>query len=200
MQEQIRTFSSRLYENDQRFAASRIAIILLAAWSFSEALIWFVLPDFLLLPLSILAPARWRLWLMVALVCSLLGTIAMIFLVGHLPDFMFHLLTRLPFTHAAMFSRIETLADAYGPWSTLWQPVSGIPVKAWTWMAVSKLHWRPALYLALVLLARGLRMAIVCWLGAQIARRFPQPLRNAWPLWFLLYSAFFFAFLGLTSR
>ncbi len=40
--------SERLFERHRALASSPAALAVLAAWSFAEAVVWFVIPDFLL--------------------------------------------------------------------------------------------------------------------------------------------------------
>jgi membrane protein YqaA with SNARE-associated domain len=122
----------------KRFAESRKENMLIAFWAFSEACIWFVFPDFILLILGILSPQKLWKYLTISIIASSLGGLLMMYLcvdhVNLVEKYLFH----LPFTNLGMLNHLKTLENNFGNLSYFLQAFSGIPFKVWTYQAVSQ--------------------------------------------------------------
>jgi membrane protein YqaA with SNARE-associated domain len=139
-------------------------LVLLAAWSFLEASIWSVAPDFLLFPLVILLPKQAkRLWL-VALTASMLGGILYWFVVQAFPVATFSWLLQTPMINLERLSFIQYLYTTRGEVAVLQQSVTFIPFKGWTYMAVQQ-SLPIVTYFGYALISRGVRMLVVAGLG-----------------------------------
>jgi membrane protein YqaA with SNARE-associated domain len=195
-----RALSLRLFQAAQDLARSNYGTQVLAIWSFSEAICWFILPDFLLLPLAVLAPDKTRRLIVTAWISSVLGTLVLWLMMSQLPAHQASLIFALPFTHEGMLPKIQTLADLYGDGSAMFQPFSGIPAKVWVYSAVYLNHWNSLGFMGMLALARGLRMAAVGCLGRTIARRAPGLVQRSWLGWLIVYPVLFLLMLTATSR
>jgi membrane protein YqaA with SNARE-associated domain len=195
-----RVLSRRLFQAAQNLACSNYGTQVLAIWSFSEAICWFILPDFLLFPLTILAPDRARHLIATAWISSVLGTLVLWLIISQLPAHHANLIFALPFTHEGMLLKIQTLTDLYGYASILFQPFSGIPAKVWTYSAVYLNHWHAWGFLGMMALARGLRMAAVGWLGWTLSRKAPGLVQRFWLGWLIVYPVLFLLMLTATSQ
>lgn len=193
-------FCGRAFESHRRFAHTRWAVGLMAAWSFFEALVWFILPDYLILLLAMLASRRLWTWVWVSVLFSLLGTLVMMSLVAAWPESMAQVIFHLPFTHERMPQRIEAMSQGWGVLSAVMQPFSLVPVKVWTYSALEHLHWDPMVYLLMLGLGRGVRMILVGSVGVIAARVFEAPLKHGWLVWVSLYTLVFLLALAWTSR
>ncbi|MGE0199538.1 MAG: YqaA family protein [Candidatus Melainabacteria bacterium] len=195
----LQTMSGRVYDAMARWASTRSAEVTLCVWAFLEAIVWVILPDFLLIPLSMLKPSHARRFWLVAAVASMLGSITLWVLSTHWSATVGQWLFQLPFTPPAMAQRILQTGLDHGVLITLTQPVSGMPAKVWTWTAATQLHWSPVGYLGLLTLARSIRMGLCVAMGAWLGRRVPTFLRQWWLplliagsggiLWFLTASS-----------
>ncbi len=151
-----------------------------AAWSFAEACLWFIVPDVFLFASGVAQPKRARRRVLIALLFSLLGTVAMWELCRRYR--LEALLFSLPLTYPAMAVRVQELDSLWGQVGAVLQAWSLIPVKVWTWTAVERLDWRLDLFLFWVGLSRAARMLLFTWLGCRLGRRFPNLRSRAWAL------------------
>ncbi len=185
--------SRELMAATRRFCDGRGADWLLGAWSFAEALVWFILPDFLLLPYAAAAPRKSKRWFITALCSSLAGTLLLLILAVFWPEPVRQMIFSLPFTAAAMLSELEGIRAP----EILTQSVSGIPAKVWT-LAALDYHWNLAAFLLLLTLSRGLRMAAVLLIGQWLSGR--RWVEDYWLLWLILYIPAFLAGLSAVSN
>jgi hypothetical protein len=189
-----------LYQAGQARAHQPAMLTLLGLWSWGEAIFWVILPDFLLVPLGLLAPERrWRFWA-VAVLSSSLGTLTLMGLVHLFPGDWLGRIWALPLTGPHMVPRLESLIEQFG-WTALWmQPVSGVPVKVWTLYTLTE---DPFPFLALwgiTTLARALRMAAVTAGTGWLHRRFSLLIQSHWLGWMALYTLAVLVGLVWTSR
>lgn len=194
------TVNTSHFHSLQRFANSISGDITLLLWSFAEAICWFILPDFLLLILAILAPQKTLKWVLLSIIGSLTGTIVLITLLHWLPINFATIIFRLPFTHIGMLTKVEHFIQSYGHISILLQPFSGIPSKVWTYDIYQSPHWHPWLFLLLLTLARGTRMMLIGGIGYLVSKRIPTIIQRYWLFLLVLYTVLFLIFLSITSR
>lgn len=165
----------------------------LGIWSFAEALIWFILPDVLLLPYAIATPQKLRQWLITALGPSLLGTLILLIIAMLWPEPIGQTVLQLPFTSESMLIGLQSVQTP----DILKQSVSGIPTKVWT-LAALEYHWNWATFLLLLGISRGLRMTIVLLVGRWLSGQ--RWVEDYWFFWVLLYPPAVLAGLILISR
>lgn len=112
------------------FFSSRYANWLVFAWAASEALFWFVIPEFLLLLLVFMRIRRKR----ELLYWDIYGTIAgtLIAYMIHLPA---HLIDKLPYIQPKMIDQVNIWYNHLGIIGLLHQPFSGVPYKVFTHLA-----------------------------------------------------------------
>ncbi len=196
----VNTLSRQLYAAQQCFASSFTGTSLLAAWSFMEAICWFILPDYLLLIMVVLCPTKAKRFAIISLVFSMLGCIVMLGLVGCFPEQIGHFIFTLPFTSAGMLTKVHHLEHMYGITATFLQPASAIPAKVWTYAAIYQFHWNLFIFWSFLAIARGSRMAVIAALGWWIGRYLSRKLSGYWLIWLTLYSMLFFLVLAKISR
>ncbi|MDQ3913878.1 MAG: 1-acyl-sn-glycerol-3-phosphate acyltransferase [Actinomycetota bacterium] len=144
-------------------AGSRRALVVMGVWGVAEALVWPVSPDFLLLPLVVLAPRRWRHLCAAALAGSLLGG-AISYTAGP-AEVGSVLLDNAPLVTDRMVAVAgERLGDD-GARALLSQPLAGIPYKVFSYQAASA-GVAGAEFVAFSAVARGARLLAVALIGA----------------------------------
>jgi membrane protein YqaA with SNARE-associated domain len=114
-----------------RFAASRGAIVLVAAWAFAEATVLPVVPDVALILLALAAPHRAAALFAVALAASLAGSLLLFAAATAAPDAARALVLAVPAIHPAMLAAATTTVAAGDPWSIA-QFGPGTPLKVFT--------------------------------------------------------------------
>jgi len=149
------------------FALSRTAVWVTLGWAFLEALVWPVVPDFLLLPLVLAAPARALVFLGAAAAGSLSGGLVA-YLLGSGP-LGTGLLEAAPLVTDPMVASAWRTLTEQGPAGLLAQPLSGIPYKAFALQAVPAGLDLPG-YVLMSAIARVGRFACVALGGLVLAR------------------------------
>lgn len=193
----LRSENPALGKTFSRWDESRASRVAVAAWSFLEGSVWFVVPDFILLPLGVIDPDRYRQWAWLALKSSLAGIAVLWVLCCLVPTAMARLIYSLPCTYPGMGDCVAELGTRLGPAVGVFQPWSSVPVKVWALVAVERLEWRLLPFLFFAGLGRATRMFFVAWLGSMLGRRWPK---IAGPWWAVAYVVLFFWGLHLVSR
>jgi 4-hydroxybenzoate polyprenyltransferase len=140
----------------ERFFESRPANWLVFAWALGEAVVWFVIPEFLLLLLVFMRVHRkYEL-----LAYDIAGTIA-----GTAVAYAIHLspgrIEKLPYIVPAMVLQVQLWYQHFGIWGLANQPFSGVPFKVFTHLAPSFGFWLPA-FVAVAVIFRITRY-FVCY-------------------------------------
>ncbi len=157
-------------------------------WAVVEAIAWPIIPDFLLLPLVIAAPAR-AIFLIAAAVAGSVagGAIAYSLSASGAGS---GLLDAVPLVTARMTSTARATLTEEGAAGLLQQPLSGIPFKVYALQAEPAGLTFPA-FVGFSALARGTRMLAVGLAGALVGRiakplidRFALPLTTVYVLGF----------------
>jgi 1-acyl-sn-glycerol-3-phosphate acyltransferase len=169
-------------------ARSRWALAAMAVWGFAEALAWPIIPDFLLLPLVVLAPRRWMHLCAAALAGSLLGG-AVSFAAGA-AGWGPMLLDQVPLVTDRMVSETAARLADDGAGALLSQPLAGIPYKVFSYQAAPAGVPATA-FVAFSAIARGARFVAIAGVGA-LAGRWLRPLWERFgPHALALYAAGF---------
>lgn len=151
------------FEKVATAAASRRAVAAMALWAVAEALAWPVIPDFLLLPLVVLAPRRWAHLFAAALAGSLLGG-ALSYAAGSAEAGRV-LLDHAPLVTDRMVADAGARLTADGGAALLSQPLAGIPYKVFSYQAAPA-GVGAADFVAFSALARGARFLAIALIGA----------------------------------
>jgi|SRR6185312_4256678 len=112
------------------FFQSRQANWLVFTWAFGEALIWFVIPEFLLLLIIFLRIRRKRELLLFDIYGTAAGTV-----VAYVINLPVHLIDKLPYIQPKMVAQTETWYHLHGMLGLVNQPFSGVPYKVFTFLA-----------------------------------------------------------------
>lgn len=114
----------------ENFFCSRQANWMVFAWAASEALIWFVIPEFLLLLVIFMRVHNKKQMLMYDIAGTVFGTI--VALVIRLPE---KYIEYLPYIQPKMVSQTKIWFNENGVFGLLYQPFSGVPYKVFTHLA-----------------------------------------------------------------
>lgn len=114
----------------ENFFESRQANYLVFFWAFGEALVWFIIPEFLLLLLIFMRVKKKKELLIYDIYGTIAGTV--VALAAHLPN---SLLLKLPYIQQNMLLQVHHWYDRYGIFGLFFQPFSGVPYKVFANMA-----------------------------------------------------------------
>lgn len=136
------------------FFQSQQANWLVFTWAFGEALIWFVIPEFLLLLMIFLRVRRKRELLFFDIYGTAAGTV-----LAYLINLPVHLIDKLPYIQPKMVSQTETWYGQHGMLGLASQPFSGVPYKVFTFLA-PHYHFFILAFLIMAILVRIARYYI----------------------------------------
>ncbi|HET6925083.1 MAG TPA: hypothetical protein VFH39_04595 [Candidatus Saccharimonadales bacterium] len=145
----------------ERFFGSPEFNALVFVWAAGEALVWYIIPEFLLFLVVFMKVHR----KFDLVKYDLFGTIAgtLIGLVWHLPAQAF---LRLPFIRPAMMTQVHDWYASAGVWGLAHQPFSGVPYKVFTHEAAGW-HFYIPLFIGIAIVARMARYLVAY--GATVA-------------------------------
>ncbi|MDB5166516.1 MAG: hypothetical protein JWM37_588 [Candidatus Saccharibacteria bacterium] len=173
----------------ERFFSSRQSNYLVLTWAAAEAVVWYVIPEFLLLLVVFMKVHKKR----DLVKYDLIGTV-----IGTLVAFMWHLspsaLVHLPYVRPSMIEQVRNWFETSGVFGLLHQPFSGVPYKVFTHMAPDY-HFNIILFLLVAIAARMFRYLV---LYAAFVGAYPvlhKLVRRHYALLFLLAIAIFSAML-----
>ncbi|OLF05852.1 hypothetical protein BLA60_34285 [Actinophytocola xinjiangensis] len=184
---------SRLRVRIARLAASRWGLALVAAWSFTEALSWPLIPESLLAILCVAAPRFAPRLILTTVLASVAGGVAALGLYAATP-----VTLPQPLTTDRMLVQVRTELRAEGAAAVAHQPSSAIPYKLYSAeagrMGVNAGEWAVN-----SLTARGERMVII---GAVLALIgvLAQRWRRFYPVWVVAFTGLFVVGLTLLVR
>ncbi len=122
--------SHSLGEHIEMFFSSSQMNYLVFCWAATEAIVWFIIPEFLL-ALIIFMRIRQRASLLVwDLVGTAVGTIFAVIISFSPTD-----LVRIPYITSGMIMQVHDWYQHFGIWALAFQPFSGIPYKVFTALA-----------------------------------------------------------------
>jgi membrane protein YqaA with SNARE-associated domain len=159
-------------------------------WAFAEALAWPVVPDFILFPLVLAAPARMFPLVVAAVMGSATGGLVA-YVLGS-TGLGTTLLGAAPLVTDPMVAEASRELAGRGAAGLLAQPLSGIPYKAFALQA-AEAGVPPFAYLAVGALARGGRFLAVAVVAAALGRLARPLWERALPLFLTLYAVAFVA-------
>lgn len=139
----------------EQFFRSRESNALVVVWAAAEALVWFVIPEFLLILLIFMKVQRKRELVMYDIIGTIIGTIIAISL--HLQP---ALLVELPYVYERMIGLVQGWYEQWGMLGIFFQPFSGVPYKVFNAVA-GDFHFFIPVFLVLAVIARMIRYVIV---------------------------------------
>lgn len=170
--EQIREKRPHFNQFMERFFGSSFANWLVFAWAFSEALFWFIIPEFLLLLLIFMRINRKRELLLYDLSGTAIGTV-----VGLMVAMPTRTLLGMPYIFPGMVTAVQGWYEHMGLWALFNQPFSGVPYKVF----LSEFQFFEIPVLAFVLLAiivRIGRYGVAYFLLKALYPLFHKPVRK----------------------
>lgn len=185
-----RAQNQTLFDAWARFSYSRYAVPLVFVWAFAEAIIWPVVPDFVLI--LMIAGAPRRLWPLLAgaILGSSLGGV-LIYLFAYLdPARAQALAPLLPLAKDSKIQQASVALAEQGVFAFLIQPISGISYRFYALVA-GAYGFNPLLVMIISTGARGFRMLLTSAALALFARRFTSFVRDYWFPLLLIYFVVF---------
>jgi membrane protein YqaA with SNARE-associated domain len=138
----------------ERFFMSREADALVFAWAAAEAVVWYIIPEFLLFLLIFMKVHRKFDLVKYDILGTIVGSI--VALSWHLPQKTF---LELPYIRPRMLTQVDTWYRHHGIFGLLYQPFSGVPYKVFTHEA-STFHFFIPAFILLAIAARMVRYVV----------------------------------------
>jgi 1-acyl-sn-glycerol-3-phosphate acyltransferase len=184
------TRAQEAFDRWAAFCGKPAAHILMAIWSFAEAIVWPIIPDFLLFPMVVGRSSGAGRPLAACIAGSAIGATILYGAASARPTEALRILPHLPLVFAEDIASVERRIERDGPIAYLWQPISGIPFKVWGVMgAVNSLP--PEIALPIVIVARSARMVVLALVGILIGRGFAPFIRDRFIILVGLYVIIF---------
>lgn len=161
----------------ERFAASWTAARLMLVWAFAEAIVWPIIPDFLLIPMAAVAGRRFYITLAAAAVGSALGGTLWFVVAVWQPQWALSVVPNLPFVPPRHVEGVREALVTHGTNAFLLQPWSGIPFKVWAPVAAGE-GVNSLVAVPVFILARSARMAIAAAAAAGVGALLRRFLRD----------------------
>ncbi len=139
----------------EKFFHSTESNALIATWAVAEAIIWFVIPEFLLILIMFMKVRRKIQLVKYDILGTVVGTIIAFML--HLPE---KVLLSLSYIYQAMLTHVHQWFSEYGILGIFFQPFSGVPYKVFNALAPDYGFFIP-LFIILTVIARMIRYLIV---------------------------------------
>ena len=143
----------------EQFFSSRPANWLVFTWAAAEAVVWFVIPEFLLILAIFMRVHRKKQMLLYDIYGTVAGTLAAMLL-----SFRPEVVERLPYIQPGMVKLVQGWYDSQGVLALFHQPLSGVPYKVFTHLAVPY-HMPIVLFLLLAITVRLARYLIIYGVG-----------------------------------
>lgn len=139
----------------EKFFHSKESNALIVMWAAAEAIVWFVIPEFLLILIMFMKVRRKIELVKYDIVGTVLGTV--IALALHLPE---KVLLGVPYIYQGMVTHVHEWFSQYGVFGIFFQPFSGVPYKVFTALALDYGFFIP-LFVILAVGARMIRYLII---------------------------------------
>ena len=159
------------------FAQSKQASLLLFIWAVAEACCFFILPDFLLVPLCLFAPKLWSRRALWCVIGSLCGSVIIGILTLNQPQTALFLIENVGLVDKLKIVNSFNLIQDHGLAAFLWQPFSLIPLKAFIFNGLLQ-DLQPMSVALFIVLGRSLRNFLVAYLAQLIGERFKFNVRS----------------------
>lgn len=173
----------------ERFFLSKESNYLVLCWAAGEAILWFVIPEFLLVLLIFMKIRRKFELVMYDLVGTVIGTIIAIYL-----HFSQETLLRVPYVYPQMIEKVREWFDQWGMLGVFFQPFSGVPYKIFNSLVLDYGFFIP-LFIVLAVIARMLRYLLLYEIGKAIYPFVHKYVRKHYAILFFVMIAIFTALL-----
>lgn len=177
----------------EKFFLSRESNALVLMWAAAEAVVWFVIPEFLLILIMFMKVQRKAQLVIYDVIGTVIGTVIAISL--HLQDGM---LLKLPYVYQGMISNVSDWFGEHGMLGIFFQPFSGVPYKVFNAQALDFGFFIPA-FIILAVIARMLRYLIVYEVTKALYPFVHKYVRKHYAILFVLATAIFTALLMKVS-
>ncbi len=181
------------YHQLRQFASSRLAIGLAFLWGLSEAVFFFIVPDFFFVFMALFKPLAGIICGVVSILGTLVGGIMMYTLASLFPDILNRFLLWIPGIPPAMMKEVHDSILLKGPAALLAGPLGGIPYKVYAVQA-GILHMSLIGFLLFTLLARLKRIAFVSGLAALFGKIAAPYIARRTKTWVISYGIFWIVF------
>lgn len=139
----------------EKFFHSRESNALIAIWAAAEAVLWFVIPEFLLILIMFMKVKRKIHLVTYDIIGTVIGTI--IALALQLPQ---KTLLAIPYVYQGMIDHVQEWFNDYGIFGIFFQPFSGVPYKVFNALATDYQFFIP-FFIILAVIARMIRYLII---------------------------------------
>lgn len=139
----------------EQFFVSRESNYLILCWAALEALVWFIIPEFLLVLVIFMKVNRKINLVIYDIIGTLIGTIIGLWLV--MPQ---SVLLKVPYIYPQMLEQVHTWYTQYGVFGLAFQPFSGVPYKVFLEQAAA-FHFFWPWFILLAVIARISRYVVV---------------------------------------
>lgn len=114
----------------EKFFLSNESNALVLIWAASEAIFWFVIPEFLLILIMFMKVKRKKQLVVYDIIGTTIGTIVAFAI--HLPE---QLLIKIPYVYQGMLDNVHKWYGEFGIFGIFFQPFSGVPYKVFNALA-----------------------------------------------------------------
>jgi hypothetical protein len=139
----------------EKFFHSKESNALIASWAATEAIVWFVIPEFLLILIMFMKVRRKMQLVTYDIIGTIIGTIIALLL--HLPE---KALLSVPYIYQGMINHVHQWFGEHGIWGIFFQPFSGVPYKVFNALAVDYGFFIP-FFIILAVATRMIRYLII---------------------------------------
>lgn len=169
----------------EKFFHSKESNALILTWAAAEAIIWFVIPEFLLILIMFMKVRRKIQLVTYDIIGTVIGTTIALLL--HLPE---KTLLLVPYVYQGMIAHVHQWFDEYGIWGIFFQPFSGVPYKVFNSLALDYGFFIPA-FIVLAVIARMLRYLVVYEVTKALYPFLHRFVRKHYAILFILATAVF---------
>jgi hypothetical protein len=173
----------------EKFFLARESNWLVACWAAAEAIVWFVIPEFLLILLVFMKVRRKRELVIYDVAGTVVGTIIAIGV-----RFSTDTLVSLPYVTLTMVEKVNDWFSAWGVWAVVFQPFSGVPYKVFNAVAADYTLFIPA-YIFLAVVARMIRYLMIYGVGVALYPVVHRYVRRHYAILLIAATAIFAALL-----
>lgn len=178
----------------EQFFHSRESNALIVFWAAGEAVLWFVIPEFLLLLIMFMKVQRKMQLVVYDIIGTVIGTIVAVVL--HLPE---KALLSLPYVYESMITQVRGWFGEYGILGIFFQPFSGVPYKVFNAVSLDYDFFIPLL-IVLAVVARMIRYLIVYEVTKALYPFVHRFVRKHYAILFVVVIAIFTALLMKISH
>jgi membrane protein YqaA with SNARE-associated domain len=189
-------FNQKALKKSTLFAGSFAGLVLLSIWSFFEASFWFIAPDFLIAIFSFLVPKKYKKYIFLALLFTLLGGIAYYSLNIFYLENMTLILQNTLFVSEKNIDFVSKILTQYGVGGSFFQSFTLIPFKIWTNLVVI-LNLNPLIYFVIVIFSRLIRFTIIAGIAILARKKLGNLNKKYFLIIAIVYLILFFSIMFL---